>query len=62
MDIKRNERKLLGKIKIGDGGIGDKIYENFSKINKPKTIQDERLIMSCLKKHFVFKSLSSNQM
>ena len=47
---------------MGDGGLGDKIYENINKVNKPKTIQDERLIISCFKKHFVFKSMTNNQM
>jgi cGMP-dependent protein kinase len=58
-NLKRNERKNVGKIKKAEGVLDDKIYENYVKTEKKKSLQDIQLITNCLKKHFVFYNLST---
>ena len=60
--LPRKEKKYGQAIKNYNNQDNDKIYENFTKIDKPLNKTITNFIMNCLKKHFFFGNLSEQEL
>lgn len=60
-NLKRKEKKK-NKIIAGEDGENQKIFENFTKVNRKISEKDIYLVIKSLRSHFLFYDLSETEL